>query len=106
MYNIINHSPAPFRANLSTLRPALHSLLVPTAESLAILQSTQGLREKAADCLASLHLTNGKAQIPSSWSSEMKSALGGMGMAMNGIVGEGWVEGMSSFYGMAGGLTF
>ena len=46
--------------------------------------------------LASLHLTNGKAQIPTSWASEMKSALGGIGMALNGIVGDGWSEGMSS----------
>lgn len=51
------------------------------------------VREAAADVLASLHLTNGKAQIPSSWSSDAKSALGGIGMALNGIVGEGFVEG-------------
>lgn len=56
----------------------------------------------AADVLASLHLTNGKAQIPTSWSGEIKSALGGLGMAMNGIVGEGWVEGTSQTYLEAG----
>jgi CTP-dependent riboflavin kinase len=48
--------------------------------------------------MASLHLTNGKAQIPSSWSSEIKSALGGIGMAVNGIVGEGFVEGELYLY--------
>ena len=51
------------------------------------------IKELASDCLASLHLTNGKAQIPTSWSSEIKTALGGIGMALNGIVGDGWSEG-------------
>jgi hypothetical protein len=99
MYNIINHSPAPFRASLPTLRPALQTLLVPApSDSFSLPTSNGSIKELAADCLASLHLTNGKAQIPMSWSSEMKSALGGIGMAMNGIVGEGWVEGMSSLH--------
>lgn len=92
---IVNHSPVPFRPSVPSLRTLLQSILVPgPAESAVPRRYPEQIRETAADVLASLHLTNGKAQIPTSWSSEIKIALGGLGMAMNGIVGEGWVEGV------------
>jgi hypothetical protein len=56
------------------------------------------LREITADVSAALHLTNGKAQIPSSWAGEMKTALDGIGMALNGVVGDGWSEGEYSLH--------
>jgi hypothetical protein len=56
------------------------------------------------DVLAALHLTNGKAQIPSSWAGEIKTALGGIGMALNGVVGDGWAEGEFSSWNEADGI--
>ena len=99
LYSIINHSPAPFRASVPILRPLLQSLIVPTSSNTPM-EITE-IKKLASDCLASLHLTNGKAQIPTSWSSEIKTALGGIGMALNGIVGEGWSEGDSRATGNA-----
>jgi hypothetical protein len=52
----------------------------------------QEVKSAASDVLASLHLINGKAQIPIGWSTEMKSALGVIGLALNGLAGEGWLE--------------
>lgn len=99
LYSVINHSPSPFRPSTPSLRTLLQQLIVPLSNGgdgvKQFVSHSLEVREVAADVLASLHLTNGKAQIPSSWSSEIKSAIGGIGMAMNGIVSEGFVEGKS-----------
>lgn len=92
LYSIICHSPSPFRPSVPSIRTLVQALLVaPTAD----VYYPEQIRIFAANVLAALHLTNGKAQIPTSWSSEIKAVLGGVGTALNGVVGEGWVEGVS-----------
>ncbi|KAK8846849.1 hypothetical protein IAR55_005937 [Kwoniella newhampshirensis] len=91
---ILAHSPANFRPSIPTLKPNLLNLILrlPTPSRPIHHTVPFEIRQIAAELVASLHLTAGKAQSPASWGSEMKEALGGVGRALGGIVGDAWEE--------------
>ncbi|WVR04541.1 hypothetical protein IAU60_001548 [Kwoniella sp. DSM 27419] len=88
---LLLHSPANFRPMVPTLRPALLTLILqlPTSQFTPPAIPAE-VRRAAADLVASLHVTAGKAQAPQSWGTEMKDALGGFGRAMSGITADAW----------------
>ena len=101
---ILQSSPAPFRPVVPSLRPLLQSIILNTPYSPALsstpssanqattLNSPLTVKVTAADLLASLHLTSGKAQASQAWAADMSFALGSIDHAMEGIIREGWLE--------------
>jgi len=99
---LLIHWPSPFRPLVPVFRPLslsliLHLALPSSAPSSSTASSSYAVphevRQAATDLLASLHVTNGKAQSPAAWSADMKEALGGLAMAMHGIAADAWLEG-------------
>lgn len=94
--DLLEHSPAPFRATVPTLKPILNSILLSIPSEAGGSITPFALQQCAADLLAALHLTAGKAQSPQAWGKAIKEALGGVAEATSAITRDGWEEGRSS----------
>ncbi|RSH83829.1 hypothetical protein EHS25_005444 [Saitozyma podzolica] len=90
---LVIHSPSPFRPTLPSLRPLLHSLILhlPTPSSPSGECPTE-VRLAAANLVAALHLTSGKAQSSAAWGREMKEALAGYHFGVGAVLADGLEE--------------
>lgn len=93
--DLLEHSPASFRATVPTLKPILSSILLSIPSEAGGSTTPFALQQCVADLLAALHLIAGKAQSPQAWGKAIKEALGGVAEATSAITRDGWEEGTS-----------
>ena len=100
--DVLEHSPASFRPSVPTIRSNLYAILLRLSPSSPSGPSTNtpfpvcaplSVRQAAAGLLAALHLTQGKAQIPTTWKSAMADAIGNVRGALIDIGRDGWAKG-------------
>jgi hypothetical protein len=84
--HLIPHIPAAFRPLTPSLRSHILRIIIST-------ETPHDLKITAADVIARLHLTSGKAQAGGAWSSEMRECIAGFGMGLGGVIADGWEEG-------------
>lgn len=85
---MIAASPAPFRPTVPSIRASLTAIVLRTPGH----EATDAIRISAAETIAVLHLTGGKAAAPAAWGTEMRDTLGGISSSIFALSADAWEE--------------
>jgi hypothetical protein len=99
--SILEHAPASFRAVAPNLRGYMRNITLsipvipsePSTSTAVYAAPPLEARQSAAELIAALPLTAGKAQSSAAWGVAIREAIGGMSEAMGNVVRDGFDEG-------------